>query len=452
MRRRDLLKTTAFSALLARGLTAEATQRAAPNDRIGVGMIGVGNFGLGSNLPDFLKNPDVDVVAICDVYQPNLEKAVGLAGSKAKRYRDYRRLLEDRDVQAVVITTPEHWHAIMCIDACDAGKDVYVEKPMAHNIRDGRLAVEAARRNNRVVQVGTQQRSGAHFQRAVKYVQDGRIGDVHFASCWNHSPRPGPLAQVTGGPPAGLDYELWLGPAPKLPYSEVFGGGRRTNWDFWGGMITEWGSHLADIILWAMKVQAPQSVVAAGGQFFRKAGEIPDTLQVTYTYPNFLFHYSVLNHSTYGLNGDPGAARFGSFGMQFQGTKGTLFVDRSGFRITPQPMRREEPNQPPPPPNTDSRAPGFYYTTEIQPEVSDSSVQHWPHVRNFLDCVKSRKRPIADIEDAHYTNTVCRLGNIAYRVGRRIVWDSGKEQAVGDPEANKLVVGEYRDPWRPKGL
>jgi hypothetical protein len=141
------------------------------------------------------------------------------------------------------------------------------------------------------------------------------------------------------------------------------------------------------------------------------------------------------------------AARFGSFGMQFQGTKGTLFVDRSGFRITPQPTRMEEPNQPPPPPTTDSRAPGFYYTTEILPETSDSSVQHWPHVRNFLDCVKSRKRPNADIEDGHNANVVNRLGNIAYRVGRRLRWDSTKEQVIDDAEANRLVIGTYREPW-----
>jgi predicted dehydrogenase len=340
----------------------------------------------------------------------------------------------------------------MAVDACEAGKDVYIEKPVAHHIRDGRLIVEAARRNNRVVQVGTQQRSGAHFQRAVKYVQEGRIGDVHYAACWNHSPLPAPRPAVTGGPPPGMDWDLWLGPAPKLPYAEVWNVGRRGYWDFWGGMLTEWGSHLTDVVLWAMNVQGPQSVVAAGGRFHRKDGEIPDTLQVTYTYPKFLFHYSVLNHNTYGLNGDAGAARFGSYGMQFHGTKGTLFVDRGGFRITPQTTRHEEPDQPPPGPTTDSRQPGYYYTTEILPEQSDSSQQHGPHVRNFLDCVKSRKRPNADVEAGHHANAACRLGNIAYRVGRRLEWDARKEQVVGDAEANRLVVGTYREPWTPKGL
>jgi predicted dehydrogenase len=459
MKRRDLLKTTLLGAVAGAATRPAAlagqqaqTPRAPASDRIRVGMIGVGGFGYGFNLPDFTNNPDVEIAAICDCFQPNLDKAMAFAGGKPKPYRDYRRLLEDKSIDAVVITTPEHWHSIMGIDACDAGKDVYVEKPIGHHIREGRLLVDAARRNNRVVQVGTQQRSGAHFQRAVKYIQEGRIGDVYLASCWNHSPMAPKPQPVTGGVPAGMDWDMWLGPAPQRSYEEIFSTGRRGLWDFWGGMITEWGCHLTDIVLWAMNVQAPQSVVAAGGVFHRGYGEIPDTLQVTYTYPKFLFHYSVLNHNTYGLNGDPGAARFGSYGMQFQGTKGTLFVDRGGFKITPQTFRREEPNQPPPPPSTDSRTPGYYYTTEIQAEVSDSSVQHWPHVRNFLDCVKSRKRPNADIEAGHYANTTCRLGNIAYRVGRRLQWDAAKEQVIGDAEANKLVVGTYREPWTPKGL
>lgn len=454
MKRRDVLKATALGAVIGRELALgqDAPARSAPSDRIRVGMIGVGGFGCGSNLPDFLRNPDVDVVAICDVFEPHLERAVARAGGKAKRYREYRRLLDDREIDAVVITTPEHWHALMCIDACDAGKDVYVEKPAGHHIRDSRLMVEAARRNDRVVQVGTQQRSGAHFQRAVKYVQEGRIGDVHYAACWNHTPRRAPRPVVTGGPPPGMDWDLWLGPAPKLPYDEVWSVGRRGYWDFWGGMITEWGSHLTDIVLWAMNAQGPQSVVAAGGQFFQKEGEIPDTLQVSYTYPSFLFHYSVLNHNTYGLNGDAGAARFGSYGMQFHGTKGTLFVDREGFSITPQTTRHEEPPLPALARASDSRPAGYYYTTEILAEQSDTSDQHGPHVRNFLDCVKSRKRPAADIEAGHYANTVCRLGNIAYRVGRRLQWDAAKEQVVGDAEANALVVGTYREPWKPRGL
>jgi len=456
VRRRELLKTAALGAIA--GAPGLVPRRAdgqpsgtPPSDRIGIGMIGVGNFGT-ANLRQLLRHDDVEVVAICDVSQAAIDKAVALAGGKARSYRDYRRLLEDEDVDAVAITTPEHWHSIMCIDACDAGKDVYVEKPVAHHIRDGRLMVDAARRNNRVVQVGTQQRSGSHFQRAVKYVREGRIGDVSFATCWNHTPPRAPATPVTGGPPEGLDWDMWLGPAPQLPYDEVMSVGRRGYWDFWGGMLTEWGSHLVDIVLWAKEARAPETVVAVGGLFHKKAGEIPDTLQVSYRYPGFVLHYSVLNHNSFGPNGDPGAARFGSYGMQFHGTKGTLFIDRGGFRITPQATRQEEPERLSAPSPPDMRAPGHYYTTEILAEQSDSSLQHEPHVRGFLDCVKSRKRPIADIEDGHYANTACRLGNIAYRTGRALRWDPVKEEVVGDPEANRLAVGTYRDPWKPRGL
>jgi predicted dehydrogenase len=245
---------------------------------------------------------------------------------------------------------------------------------------------------------------------------------------------------------------MWLGPAPRLPYAEVWNVGRRGSWDFWGGMITEWGSHLADVVLWALNAPPPEIVAAAGGLFFKKEGEIPDTLQVSYKFPKFAFHYSVLSHNSYGLNGDPGAARFGSYGMQFHGTKGTLFVDRGGFRITPQTTRKEEPDPMPATAPPDMRAPGFYYTTEILPEQSDTSEQHGPHHRNFLDCVKSRRRPNADIEEGHRTNTVTRLGNIAYRLGRTLRWDAAREQVIGDGEANRLAVGTYRDPWKPKGL
>jgi predicted dehydrogenase len=454
VKRRELLKKVALGAgTLVAGPLAfgpERPARAAPSDRIQIGMIGIGGFGT-VDLNDFVANKDVEVVAVCDVYQPNLEKAAAIAGPKAKRHTDYRKLLEDRDVDAVVIATPEHWHALMCIDACEAGKDVYVEKPASHHIRDGRRMVEAARRKNRVVQVGSQQRSGAHFQRAVKYLREGKIGPVYHVNCWNHS-LPLPPKPVSGGTPPGMDWEMWLGPAPRLPYAEVVNVGRRGYWDFWGGMMTEWGAHLVDVVLWAMNVRGPESVVAAGGLFHKKQGQIPDTLQVTYKYPGFLFHYSVLSHNSYGLNGDPGPARFGSYGMQFHGTKGTLFLDRGGFRIIPQPVRHEELNQPPPIPTTESRQPGFYYTSEVLPETSDSSQQHGPHVRNFLDCVKSRKRPHADIEDGHLTNTVCRLGNIAYRVGRTLRWDQAKEQVIDDAEANRLAVGSYRDPWKPRGL
>lgn len=455
MKRRELLQGAGVAAGLAPNASLSLRAPGAASERVAVGLIGCGGQGTWDQR-SFMEQPDVEIVALCDVYETNLQRNRKMAGGKAKTYHDYRRLLEDPDVQAVIIATPEHWHALMCIDACAAGKDVYVEKPASHHIRDGRLMVEAARRNNRVVQVGSQQRSGSHFQRAMKYVQDGRIGDVHYVTCWNHSAagRAGARAAAPDNPPADLDFDLWLGPAPALPFAEVWGGGRRGKWDFYGGMLTEWGAHLVDVALWGMKAQEPKTVVAAGAQFRSGEGELPDTLEVIYEFGGFLLQYSVLQHNSFGPNGDPGANRQGSYGIQFHGTKGTLFVDRAGFRLTPQYVRREDPNHPPRPIMwaQDERQLGYYYTTETLPEYGDSSVQHQAHVRNFIDCVKNRKRPNADIEDGHFANTTCRLGNIAYRLARKIRWDAATEQAIGDPEANQLAMGTYRSPWIPKGL
>jgi len=461
MKRRNLLKGAALGAIA--GATPVLAQtaggdkpKAPPSDRVRVGCIGVGGMGTG-NMRQFLNHSDVEVVAVCDVSKTNLERAVGLTDGKAKGYRDFRRLLDDNSIDAVMIGTPEHWHAIMTVLACGAGKDVYVEKPAGHYIRDSRLMLEAGRKNNRVVQVGSQQRSGTHFQRVVKYVQEGKIGDVFYASCWNHSPLRSPRTVPPQPTAEELDWDLWLGPAPKKSWEEVmrFGGRGQGWWDFYGGMLTEWGAHLADVILWAMKAKMPETVVATGGLFTYTGAEIPDTLQVTYKYPGFVMHYSILNHNTFGLNGSPGAARFGSYGMQFHGTKGTLFVDRGEFILTPQLVRVEEtiprPDLPPAAQRRtgeDMRAPGYYYTAEIGPERSDSSDQGNAHVRNFIDCVKSRQRPNADIEDGHNTNAVCRLGNIAYRVGRLLKWDSAKQEIAGDAEANQLAVGTYREPWK----
>jgi predicted dehydrogenase len=349
-----------------------------------------------------------------------------------------------------VIATPEHWHAIQTIDACEAGKDVYVEKPAGHHIRDSRLMVEAARRHDRVVQVGTQQRSGSHFQRAVRYIQEGRIGDVYHAACWNHSPRAVPAPPVSGGPPPGMDWEMWLGPAPWLPYDEVMNVGRRGYWDFWGGMLTEWGSHLTDVVLWAMKVRAPESVAAIGGRFVKTTGDIPDTLQVSYRFPGFVFQYSVLSHNTFGLNGSPGAARFGSYGMQFHGTR------KDALR-RPRRLPHHAPDDAPREPDRGGASPAEHAGAGLlhdrdPPEQSDPSEQHAPHHRHFLDCLRSRKRPIAEIEDGYYANLAGRLGNIAYRLDRAVHWDAAREVIQDDAEANRLAVGEYREPWRPKGL
>ncbi len=432
------------------------TARPVPaSDRIRVGVIGHGGMGH-MDMLDFMRNPEVDVVAVCDVRRRSIDRAMEAAGGKAKAYGDYRRLLEQKDIDAVIIATPDHWHALMCVDACSAGKDVYVEKPVSRCVREGRLMVEAARRHNRVVQVGLQQRSGTHFQRAVKYIQDGRLGAIHYVQCWIHmiaDPQGIGFTQDSE-PPTDIDWGLWLGPAPSIPYNANRSRTWRFFFDYAGGMITDWGTHLIDIAQWAMNVKAPLTAMGCGGKYYMKdQREIPDTQQVVFEYPGFLLNFSCLWHSTYGHNGDPGWKPFGSYGILFNGSRGSLFVDRAGFEIVPQGRSKSEGQS-----QTfreafdDLAGLGIYFTTDVQAERSTTSLQHVPHVRNFLDCLKSRKRPVADIEIGHEVTATCHIGNIAYRTGEKIVWDAQAERITNNAKANELLTRRYAEPWKLAGM
>jgi predicted dehydrogenase len=454
MHRRDFLKGSALGVAVPAAAGFGDAQQASPSDRIGVGVIGCGGMGQ-MNLSDFLRNPEVDILAVCDAFQPNAERARQLAGGKAQLYRDYRQVLDRKDIAAVVIATPDHWHALMAVDACEAGKDVYVEKPVSFCVREGRLMVEAARRNRRVVQTGIQQRSGSHFQRAAQAVRAGRIGTVHYAQCWNHynSSPAGAGNPPDADPPNGLDWDLWLGPAPKVPYNPA-----RRNFrlfrDYAGGQLTDWGTHLIDVVLWAMDAKAPLSAVASGGNLFVKdCRDTPDTLEVVYEFPGFLLRYSTLQHNSYGHNGDPGAKPFGSYGILLQGTLGTLFVDRAGYQIIPQMTgHSEQVSQSYREAYDDLSGAGLYFTSATESERGTTSLQHLPHVRNFLDCMKSRELPRGDIEICHRSTTVCHLGNIALRTGEKVLWDGEAEKITNSAAANALLTRQYRAPWKLAGL
>ena len=452
MDRRSFLKQ---SALAAAAPGAAQERKAATNGRVGVAVIGCGGMGR-LDLADFQRNPDVEIVALCDVYRPNLERAQSLTSGKATGYRDYREILGRKDVDAVVIATPDHWHPLMTVDACAAGKDVYVEKPISHNVREGRLMMEAARRHKRVVQVGIQQRSGSHFQRAVKAVQDGRIGKVHYAQCWNHA-RGGPEGMgfpPDAAPPADLDWDLWLGPAPKVPYNPARRN-FRVFWDYAGGELTNWCVHLIDIVHWAIGQDAPLSAASSGGKYFIKdCRDCPDTQEVIWEYPGgCLLHYSTLVHNSFGHSGHPGNKPFGSYGILLHGTEGTLFIDRAGYEIVPQERQRaEKVSEGFREAYDDLTGSGLYFTSEIAPERGTTSLQHRPHVRNFLDCVKSRATPAGDIEIGHKATATCHLGNIALRTGEKIQWDAAAERITNSARANDLLRRDYRAPWRLEGL
>jgi predicted dehydrogenase len=431
MSRRDFVKDSTITAIgtsLAFSAGPLAGGVLGANDKIVVGVIGCGGQGRW-NMRDFLRQPDVQIAAVCDVYDANLNQASEMTDGKATKYKDFRKLLERKDIDVALIATPDHWHALPAIAACDAGKDVYVEKPLSHTVLEGRRMVEAARRNKRIVQMGTQQRSGAHFQQAVEIVRSGKLGKVIFARTWNYSNE---LPQGIGNPPdtdplPGLDWDMWLGPAPAVKYNRNRClGNFRWFWDYAGGKLTDWGTHLIDIVHWAMDVDAPTTVFAAGSKYcIPDNRETPDNLEVIYEYPGFMMNYSNRIVNEHGIDGR-------SYGIQFQGTQGTLFVDRSGYEFTPEPQRVGDESAPP----------------AEKPIHGDGSAQHLPHVRNFLDCVKSRQAPASEIEIGHRSTTAALLGNIALKVKQKIVWDAKKEQIIGNPEASALLTKQYRSPWK----
>ena len=431
MERRDFIKGSAAAAV---GLTLAPARVLGANDRIVAGFIGVGRQGQG-NMSSFLKAENVVIAAVCDVYEPNLEKAAAIAGPGAAKIKDFRQVLDNKDINAVVISTPDHWHAYQTVAACQAGKDVYVEKPICVAVEEGRTMVEAARRYERVVQAGTQQRSGVHFEKAVELVRSGRLGKISVVRTWNfgnQSPE-GIGNPPDSDPPPGLDWDLWLGPAPKRPFNPnrfgVYEGQYsffRWFWDYAGGMMTDWGIHLMDIVQWAMDVEAPQAVTASGGKLFLKDNrETPDTLQVTYEYPGWIAIYE--NRE---LNANPLLGK--GYGILFHGTEGTLFVDRGGYELIPE-----------------TRGRGAAAVNRTEPVSEKNSNNHGAaHFANFVECVRSRKRPVCDIEIGHRSTSTCLLGNVAYRSRQRLEWDAKAEKITNAADARKYLSREYRKPWK----
>lgn len=434
MQRRDFIKSSALVTVAASiGLNARAVRGQSANDKITVGFIGTGRMGQ-STLKTFMKHADVEVAAVCDVYHPHLDAALKLTEGKAKPLKDFRELLEMKEIQAVIVSSPDHWHPLQTIMACQAGKDVYVEKPISVYLEEGRQMVRAARNYQKIVQVGTQQRSGVHFQEAVELIRSGHIGKVSFVRTWNVGNNfPEGIGNLPDSePPANLDWDLWLGPAPKVPFNPNRFGVHPERWSsfrwFWnyaGGMMTDWGVHLLDIVQWAMNVEAPSTIAAQGGKLYLQDNrETPDTLQVTYEYPGFVCVYE--NRECNGARLDGHA-----YGIRFHGTLGTMFLDRAGFEVIPEKTRTGD--------------------NKCEPVTVKSSNNHnLDHARNFLDCVKSRKLPICDIEIGHRSSSVAQLGNIALRVKSHLVWDAKTERFKGNNNkpANKLLSARYRKPWK----
>ncbi len=413
------------------------------NDRVRTGFIGIGLIGK-RHLLDFLAMPDAEVAAICEVYEPRLqegiETAAATSGKKPEGFKDFRRMYDRKDIDAVVVSTPDHWHALLTIMACAAGKDVYVEKPMTLFLREGRWMIEAARHYKRIVQTGTQQRSGEQYKKAVELIRAGEIGDVRnirIASFRNI--HPGFMQPVGTETLSEQDWNMWLGPAPMRPFDKnrcIYH--FRWFWDYSGGQTTNLLSHNVDIAQWVMNAM-PRSVAAFGGRYSLKGfGETPDVCEAIFDYPGFVLNWS---------NSEVSAMRRGG-SLEFCGTKGVLRVERSGIEIIPDPTiaaddqipRFTEPRRAtgtPAPRTTAMKKDGYE-------QVRD---QFQPHVRNFLDCIKSRQQPISDVESGHKTSIACHLVTLSMKLGRSVRWDDAKEEIVGDREAQKMLVREYRAPW-----
>jgi predicted dehydrogenase len=427
--RREFVRSAAVAgaAVAARGLPL-----AAASDQLRVALIGCGGRGR-QVLSSFVAQPDVRITAVCDVYAPFREKAAAVA-PEAVAVADYRRVLDRQDVDAVIVATPDHWHALQTVHACAAGKDVYVEKPLSLTVREGRAMVQAARTHRRVVQTGSQQRSGPHYAKARDLIRAGAIGNVHHVSAgFARNAMPGFVArEIKGGLPGTLDWDMWLGPAPAVPFDPFrciyhF----RWFWPYSGGQMTNWGAHHLDIARWVLGADGASSVSGLGGRYaIRDGGETPDVQEVLYDFPGASLGAPgcVVTWSAREIGRGRGEP------LEFHGTTGTLSVDRRGVKITPEGWEGD---------GEDRKTPKADPLDE-QPAPDLTLL----HVRNFLDCVKSRAMPVADVEEGHRSAAMCHLGNIATRLRRSIRWDPVAESIAGDPEAAGLLHYEYRAPWR----
>lgn len=394
------------------------------NDRIRVGFIGVGGMGT-SRLNGFLKQPDMEPAAICDLDSDRVAKAVERVKSARNLtpvpHADYRRVLDDKSIDAVCIATPDHWHALPAIHAAQAGKDFFVEKPLTYSIGEGRAMVKAARAHQRITQMGNHIHNDLpNYRRVVELVKSGVAGKVQRVSVWKTGESKGIGAPPDGPAPATLDYEMWLGPAPRRPYNANRSHFQfRYFWDYSGGMFIDFWCHITDVVYWAMDLKAPKTVAAVGRrELTDDNAETPNFLEVQYEYPGVNVVWSLNPQG-------PPAFENWSIGAAFQGTEGTIVTNYGEHKLF---VKGKE--------VTDFRRPA--------PSIPDSP----GHIREFLDSVKSRKLTTCDVAYGHQLTKGGHLGNIAFRTGRRITWDDDREQIVGDKAAQKLVTRKYRKPWK----
>ena len=430
--RRSFIKSSALATAgvgLAASMPMAMNSCMGANEKMVCGLIGAKGMGF-SDLQAFLRQPNTECAAICDVDENVLNQRISdtekIQGTKPQGFKDYRKMLELQDINVVIIATPDHWHCLPMVEACQAGKDVYCEKPLGNYIEEINIMERAAQRYNTVVQVGMWQRSDPHWRDAVEYVQSGKLGKIRTIRTWAYQGWMEPVPVMPDSiPPPGVDYDFWLGPAPNRPFNpNRFHFNFRWFYDYAGGLMTDWGVHIIDYGLFGMGDPSPKSIMAMGGKFGYPddASETPDTMQALYEFEG---HTMLWDHGT-GING----GHYGrDHGVGFVGNNGTLVVDRGGWEVIPERKRNED-------------------LTERVDYIKGTGKGLDLHMENFIEGIRSRNQDVnANITVAANTARVAHLGNIAHRTGRRLYWDSENSSFVDDEEANRYLVPEYRAPW-----
>lgn len=399
--------------------------------RLRIALIGCGGRGR-ELLRVFLEFPDVDVVVVSDVIESRMHEAAKFVGEEPRLQEpecvvEHERILERKDVDAVLIATTQHWHGRPFIQAAQAGKHIYVEKPFSHTVAEGRAMIEAARKCGVIAMMGTQQRGYAHYLKAIEILHSGQLGKIALVESWNYENNRRRVGRSPDSePPAGYHWDRWLGPAPLVPFNRS----RLNNswwFDYGGGMMTNWAIHHIDIILWAMRTSAPTSVSCGGGKFVvDDAADTPDTIEASWQFPNFVMQYGYRGFNNFRTIQN----RPYNHGIAFHGNEATMVLDRSGYEIWedshPEKSAAKEDN------------PRYWGDGKPGNEVDG------PWQRLFVDCVKEKRKPPLDLEQSHRATVCCHLANIAYRTGRSLKWDAERETIPGDPEAAALLARPRR--------
>ncbi len=400
------------------------------NEKIQLAFIGVANRG-GQLIDAFRAQDDVQIVALCDVDQQTLASAKEKVGGRVETTGDFRRLLERKDINGVVVATPDHWHALQTVMACDAKKDVYVEKPLSITVHEGRRMVEAARRNDCIVQVGTHRRSSPVYQELVRRTTSGEFGKICVSRAYRVSNMyPNGIGRATStSAPAHLDWDMWLGPRPARPFQSNIAPYKFRWWQQYSSQMGNWGVHYLDAIRWCTDEEAPTGVCAMGGRFaVMDDRTVPDTLETC-------FEFSSGRLAIFGQYESSGNPILASGEIEMRGTQGTVYVDGEGYQIVPERGGQFQDRKPRMKPETIEGSGGNANLTEL-------------HARNFLDCMRTRAKPNADVEIGHRSTTFSLIANISLAVGQRLRWDPQRERFLDNEQANQLLHYEYRKPWK----